>query len=331
MRKGVTFIGSLVVDVIKMIDSYPPKGNLSNISDVSRSVGGLAANTSVSLKVLSPELTVAAVGLVGNDDSGKYLVGKLAGKGVDAGGIGVHPTLPTSFTDVMTEKTSGARTFFTAQGACAALSCESIDFELIRTSMAHVGYALLLDGLDAPDPVHGTGMAKVLKTLKKRGVKTSMDCVTETGERYKEVILPSLPYTDTLFMNEAEAGNTVGFPLVEGGEIDAGRVKAACAELLKLGVNELVVIHAPQGGWAMTKAGEFFFEPSLKLPEGYIKGAVGAGDAFCAGMLYAIANDLPVDEGLHIANLAAAANLSHSNSIDGMRPLGEIIKWAAAL
>ncbi len=331
MRKGVTFIGSLIVDVIKMIDRYPPEGNLCNITAVSRCVGGLAANTSISLKVLSPELTVASVGLVGNDDSGKYLVGKLAGKGVDAGGIGVHPTLPTSFTDVMTDKSTGARTFFQAQGACAALSCESIDFELIRTPMAHVGYALLLDGLDAPDPVHGTGMAKALKTLHKRGVKTSMDCVTETGERYKKVILPSLPYTDTLFMNEAEAANTVGFSLLEGGAVDSERVSAACAELLQQGVRELVVIHAPQGGWAMTKAGAFYHVPSLKLPEGYIKGAVGAGDAFCAGMLYAIANELPIDEGLHIANLAAAANLSHSNSIDGMRPLPEIIKWAEAL
>ncbi len=331
MKKGVTFIGSLIADVIKLIDRYPPEGNLCNIADVSRCVGGLAANTAISLKVLAPELSVASVGLVGNDDSGKYLVGKLAEKGVDAGGIGVHPTLPTSFTDVMTDRASGARTFFQAQGACAALSCETIDFELIQTTMAHVGYALLLDGLDAPDPVHGTGMAKALRTLKKRGVKTSMDCVTETGERYKDVILPSLPFTDTLFMNEVEAANTVGFPLIEGGAIDSERVRAACAELLDKGVNELVVIHAPSGGWAMTKAGAFFHAPSLKLPEGYIKGAVGAGDAFCAGMLYAIANELPVGEGLRIANLAAAANLSHPNSIDGMRSLGELFKLEETL
>ncbi len=309
MQKGVTFIGNLIVDVIKMIDRYPPEGNLSNISGVSRCVGGLAANTSVNLKTLAPELTVAAAGLVGNDDS----------------------TLPTAFTDVMTDAESGIRTFFTAQGACAALKSESIDFERVGTRMAHVGYALLLDGLDAPDPVHGTGMAKVLKTLLKRGIKTSMDCVTETGSRYRSVILPSLPYADTLFMNEVEAENTVGFSLLTDGAMDSERVREACAELLKLGVRELVVIHAPQGGWAMTKGGEFFHEPSLKLPEGYIKGAVGAGDAFCAGMLYALAEGLPIGEGLGIANLAAAANLSHSNSIDGMRPLKELLKWRDTL
>ena len=331
MRKGVTFIGSLTVDVIKIIDRYPPPGNLCNISDVSRCVGGLAANTPISLKVLAPELEVAAVGLAGNDDSGKYLVSKLASKGVDVSGVGIHPTLPTSFTDVMTEKESGARTFFHTQGACAALNCESINFERVQTTMAHVGYALLLDGMDAPDAVYGTGMARALKTLRERGVKTSMDCVTETGSRYRSVILPSLPFVDTLFMNEAEAGNTVGFSLLAKGEIDSVRVREACAELLRLGVNERVVIHAPRGGWAMTKAGEFFYEPSLKLPEGYIKGAVGAGDAFCAGMLYALAEGLPVGEGLCIANLAAAANLSHSNSIDGMRPLPELTKWAKAL
>ncbi len=331
MQKGVTFIGSIIVDVIKMIDRYPPEGNLSNITGVSRCVGGLVANTAINLKVLAPELKVAAMGLAGDDDSGKYFLETLISKGVDVSGVGVHKTLPTSFTDVMTEMESGARTFFQAQGACAALNCDAIDFECVQTSMAHVGYALLLDGLDAPDPVHGTGMAKVLKTLRERGIKTSMDCVTETGSRYRSVILPSLPHTDTLFMNEVEAANTVGFSLLTDGAIDSERVREACAELLELGVNELVVIHAPQGGWAMTKGGEFFFEPSLKLPEGYIKGAVGAGDAFCAGMLYALAEGLPIGEGLGIANLAAAANLSSSNSIDGMRPLKELLKWRDTL
>ncbi len=41
MEKGVTFTGSLIVDVIKMIDRYPPEGNLCNISDVTRCVGVL--------------------------------------------------------------------------------------------------------------------------------------------------------------------------------------------------------------------------------------------------------------------------------------------------
>ena len=46
------------------------------------------------------------------------------------------------------------------------------------------------------------------------------------------------------------------------------------------GNSELVVIHMPEGGYALTRAGEEVKVPSFSLPENEIIGAVGAGDAF---------------------------------------------------
>ena len=332
MDKGVTFIGSLIIDKVKIVDCYPSHGNLCNILEVSHCVGGLAANTPICLKVLAPELSVAAVGMTGADDDGSYIIDKIASYGIDVSGIKTHSSLPTSFTDVMTEKGTGRRTFFHARGACAAFGYKDIPFDNINTGMAHVGYALLLDMLDAPDGPHGTGLARVLNTLRDRGIQTSIDCVTEADVRYQSIIPPALPYVDTLFMNEIEAGNTAGFSLTEAdGRVNDERVRDACLALLHYGVKRLVVIHAPQGAWAMTKSGEFVFEPALKLPEGYIKGTVGAGDAFCAGMLCALTEGLPLSEGLRLANLAAAASLSHYNSIDGIKPLETLREWAKTL
>ena len=332
MEKGVTFIGTMLIDHVKVVDSYPSQGNLCNILEVSHCAGGLAANTPICLKVLSPELSVAVMGMVGNDDNGSYLIEKISSYGIDVNGIKTHSSLPTSFTDVMTEKETGRRTFFHARGACAAFGYTDIAFDSIKTGMAHIGYALLLDMFDAPDSLYGTGLARVLNTLRERGIQTSIDCVTEAGGRYQSVIPPALSYVDTLFMNEIEAGNTVGFSLTEeGGRIGGERAREACSLLLGHGVKKLVVIHAPCGAWAMTKSGEFIFEPALQLPEGYIKGTVGAGDAFCAGMLCALANALPLREGLRLAHLAAAANLSHYNSIDGMKPLETLREWVKTL
>ena len=334
MKNGVTFIGSLIVDNIKMTDTYPVQGTLCNIGEMSRCVGGLAANTSISLKVLAPKLAVAVMGLVGDDESGRYLVSKIASYGIEVSGIKTHASLPTSFTDVMTEQGSGLRTFFHARGACAAFGHGDINFDSIKTDMAHVGYALLLDKLDAPDAQFGTGLARVLSELSARGIHTSIDCVTVSASaaRYRSVVLPSLPHVDALFLNEVEARNVVGFSLTDdGGPVIGERARQACSALLESGVRKLVVIHAPQGGWAMTKNGAFAFEPALRLPHGYIKGTVGAGDAFCAGMLCALADGLPVEQGLKIANIASAANLSHHNSIDGMKPLEVLREWAASL
>lgn len=61
--------------------------------------------------------------------------------------------------------------------------------------------------------------------------------------------------------------------------------------------------------------------PSLNLPEGYIVGAVGAGDCFCAGVLYSIYKGLPVKEALQIGAASAAANLSAGDAISGLRPI----------
>ena len=65
-----------------------------------------------------------------------------------------------------------------------------------------------------------------------------------------------------------------------------------------------------------------------KLPEGYIKGSVGAGDAFCAGILYALYQDYPMEKAMLLANGAAAANLAEADSLSGLRSVREIFELA---
>ena len=77
----------------------------------------------------------------------------------------------------------------------------------------------------------------------------------------------------------------------------------------------------------MNAAGEFTAVPSLKLPDGYIKGSVGAGDAFCAGVLYGLTKGMPEKEILEFASGAAACNLSEKDSVSGMRQKADIIKF----
>ena len=76
----------------------------------------------------------------------------------------------------------------------------------------------------------------------------------------------------------------------------------------------------------MTQDGEFTVVPSLKLPKGFIKGSCGAGDAFCAGCLCGIYNELSAKEILEFASCAAVCNLTESDAIGGMRPKEELFK-----
>ena len=65
--------------------------------------------------------------------------------------------------------------------------------------------------------------------------------------------------------------------------------------------------------------------PSLELPSDWIKGSVGAGDAFCAGMLYSLLTGMPDEDGMKLASCAAAANLAATDSISGALPLAETL------
>ncbi|MBR2499402.1 MAG: carbohydrate kinase family protein, partial [Clostridia bacterium] len=62
-----------------------------------------------------------------------------------------------------------------------------------------------------------------------------------------------------------------------------------------------------------------------KLPKGFIKGSVGAGDAFCAGSLYAIYHDYSDEEILSFANLVAISCLTAKDSVSGIRRKEELI------
>ena len=58
-------------------------------------------------------------------------------------------------------------------------------------------------------------------------------------------------------------------------------------------------------------------------PDGFIKGKVGAGDAFCAGALYALLKGLDPETLLRLGSCAAAMNLAVPDAVSGARSYAE--------
>lgn len=324
MRDGIAIAGNLIVDFVKEIDVYPSEGMLSNISNVQMGVGGCAANTSIDLAKMDGSLRIEVLGMVGDDGNGRYVTDMLQNHGIDIKGVKVNSDTVTSFTDVMTVSSSKARTFFHARGANAVFGLEHIDFDNIQSRFFHIGYALLLDSFDAPDPEYGTVMAKTLAQAQQHGLVTSMDVVSEDSDRFSGIVTPSLKYCDNLIINEVEASMIVRKSVRRDGVLDKDALKAVCAALMEAGVRSRVVIHAPEAACAMERGGGFVYVPSLKLPAGFIKGTVGAGDAFCAGVLYSLYRDFGLEEALMIGAGAAASSLSELNSVDGMKDIKSV-------
>ena len=57
-----------------------------------------------------------------------------------------------------------------------------------------------------------------------------------------------------------------------------------------------------------------------------IVGTVGAGDAFCAGMLYGFVSGMSAKECMRVASCAAICNLLVPDSVSGAKPLAETMK-----
>jgi sugar/nucleoside kinase (ribokinase family) len=86
------------------------------------------------------------------------------------------------------------------------------------------------------------------------------------------------------------------------------------------------VIHCPEIGCGLDENNNFVEVPSLKLPKGWIKGTVGAGDAFCAGILYAAEVGMDMTNALKLGACSAAASLSEVSASDGVKTAEECLK-----
>ena len=150
-RKGILVAGSIITDIVKTVDNYPEKGMLANIVDIRKGVGGCVPNTAIDLAKLDPALPVAVCGRVGDDEHGRFVVSQMMHHGINCERVIVSADQPTSFSDVIS-LSSGERTFLCAKGANAEFTPEDVDFAGINCAILHIGYILLLDEFDKPDP-----------------------------------------------------------------------------------------------------------------------------------------------------------------------------------
>lgn len=328
-RCGLLAGGNWVIDQVKIIDVYPQPEQLGNIRSQSQGTGGAPYNVLIDLAKSGAPMPLYAAGLVGEDALGEIIRADCRRHGIDARLLGRTPRAPTSYTDVMTEQGGGRRTFFHARGANALWRGAGLDWERTRARIFHLGYLLLLDALDQPDPKYGTRAARLLAAAQAAGLKTSVDVVSEDSDRFPKIVNPALRYVDYCILNEIEAGKTTGFTIRKpGGRLDLVALRHAAGALLQQGVRELVVIHFPEGAFARTRRGDDFWQSSLNLPPDYIAGTAGAGDAFCAGVLLGLHENWDLQKALLTGACLAAASLSDPTCTNGVKSLSHSLGLA---
>jgi sugar/nucleoside kinase (ribokinase family) len=328
MRSGILAGGNWIRDHVKTVDAWPDQDGLANILGQSVGNGGGPYNVLKDLAKLGAAFPLAGVGLLGDDADGRAIMADCRASGIDAAQLRTVPGLSTGYTDVVTVRGTGRRTFFHHRGANAGLGPGHFDFSRATGRVFYLGYLLLLDALDAPGSDGAPVARDILRRARAAGFQTSLDCVSAARERYRAA-LPVLPEVDVLFVNDYEAEQLCGLSLGRGPSLDRRAVEAAARSLIALGVRQWAVAHFPEGACACSGSGEIVWQPAVRVSPEAIGGCAGAGDALAAGVLYGVHEGWPMARALELGVCAAATSLLHPNCSDGVRPAADCVAFGS--
>ena len=324
-RRGFICAGCWTLDRVKLIDAWPQEESLAMIGEIDRQGGGSAHNVGIGLKRIDATLPVEGIGMLGRDADGDFLYARAREYGIDTRMMHRTDNVANSFTDVMTVRDSGRRTFFHHTGTNDLLTPDHFDFSDTSARYLHLGLLGVHAILDNQWYDSANGWMAILASAQAAELETSIELVSIEARRIRELALPCLPLVDRLIVNDQEIGALSGIETIVAGCADPERCLEAARAVCQIGDAMLVAVHYPGGAVAVDSQGCCYTSESLKLAPEKIVGAVGAGDAFTSGMLYALHEGWSVESALHLGHAVAASSLRSATAVESIGTLNECL------
>jgi sugar/nucleoside kinase (ribokinase family) len=312
--------GTWCLDRNKRVDHWPQEDEIAEIVGEEKGGGGSGCNLAVDVKRLDPAFPVATMGLVGDDEDGRFLIALADAHEIDRTQLWTTRAAPTHYTDAYASRRSGRRTHITCRGTADLLNPDHFNFAPTSQRILHLGLPGVHQGMDAPWGGEDNGWVATLKKARAEGLQTNMELPTLPPETLRRLVLPCLPYLDLLIINDNEMAALADRTAVSEGRTDVGACIVAARKVLAKGAMQLVVVHFPLGAVAVTREGMATVRPSLNVPPDAVVGANGAGDAFAAGFLYAFHEGWSLADALSLAHAAAAASLRAMSTSGAVEP-----------
>lgn len=265
----VASAGIAVADMIAAdLQGIPDPGGLDYVDrGIGLHLGGHAVNVSIDLTKLGlPPKEVGVIASIGSDVFGEFIEKELHRFGVVTH-LARTGKAGTSKSIILVEKGKDKRIFHEV-GANWYLSPERV-VKLVREErpeVFYVGASGFLGSFDEQLP-------RVLRAAKQEGAVTFIDPIIPY-RRPPGLVLPALRWTDFFHCNESEAVKMTG-------EED---VSKAAASLAERGARTVLVTLGEEGGLAVTNGFALRF-PSFGVN---VVDPTGAGDAFCASVIFEI-------------------------------------------
>ena len=199
-RSGIVLAGTIVLDIVHMIDQWPDEEQIAFIRQSIEAPGGPPHNAAAGLMKLGADFPVQMICIVGDDAAGETFI-RIAGElGLDTSNVIRANGHSTDLTHVMTSKATGRRTFFFKPGANGTMTAEQMLPTHDSAKIYYLGSPGISTSMDASD-----GWRNALSAAKQRGYKTCMELCPVPAELQRKQTLPCLPLLDYFVINDSEA------------------------------------------------------------------------------------------------------------------------------
>ena len=329
VRTGILTGGTWCADHNRLIERWPEEDALAQILSEDVRGGGSACNLAIDIKRLDPELPVATIGLVGDDEDGKFLIEQAKAEGLDCSRLAVSAKRRTTFTDAYTSDESARRTHLFHAGVGQLLSPDHFDFGSTDARIFHLGLPGLHETMDGPWQGDPNGWVTVLKRAQTAGLLTNLELCSLPADRLCELVVPCLDQLNYLIVNDFEIAALAGQPRDHAEKTDPEDCIAHAQHILQSSPIELAIVHFPSGAIAVSNQGSVERCPSVNVPESEVVGTNGAGDAFAAGAIYGIHQNWSLPDTLKLGHATAAASIRHIGTTDSVVGWSECLELAS--
>lgn len=307
----VVSLGIHILDVLgRPVTRIPPKQDVDLLDEIRLTVAGTAAGTSVDLAKLGAD--VLAMGAIGEDAAGNFIVDTMQRYGIDTSGLRQKSSVQTSAT-MLPIRPNGERPALHVLGANAELTEEDIDLDAVATAQhLHFGGTYLMPKLD------GAPTARILKHAKSHGVPVTLDLIAIDRPDLLEVIAPALPYVDYFMPGLDEARMICG--LQDRQEV--------IRFFLDRGVKMTVFKMGAEGSSLAWRGGNGCVE-EMRVPAfaANVVDSTGCGDAYCAGFIVGLLKGWELIECARLGTAAAGLVIGGLGSDAGIVDLAQTVAF----
>lgn len=267
MTKKIAVLGSLNLDTTYHVTRFPQPGETISANDKSSAPGGKGANQAVA--AVRSGAQVAFIGMVGEDNEGKFMREALQEDGIDTKFLQNDPRHGTG-SAIITLDANGQNDIMVYAGANFGMD-ESL---LKGTDDLFKDGDFLIAQFETPQAV----TAAAFKQAKAHGVTTILNPAPA-----KEILPELLAVTDVVIPNESES------EVLTGIAVDSEAAMLETADYFKAhGVNNLLITLGSRGVFYCTPHGHGMV-PAFKVKA---VDTTAAGDTFIGALASQLATDL---------------------------------------